>query len=104
MSKTLDKFQQELLEWKGRQFPDATLYSVAVHLDEELRELLAELGNPFGSWEDIDEEMADVLIMLCQYANFRGKSMMELVERKMQTNYSRQWGDPDEKGVVRHLP
>ncbi len=102
MSKTLDEFQKELWAWKEKQFPDATIDSVIKHLQEEMHEFSSDYFWA-ASWDATDEEAADVLIMLCQYANFRGKSLMELAESKMRINYAREWGEPDKDGVRRHI-
>jgi len=51
----------------------------------------------------IEEECADLLILLMGRAHRAGFDLLEAAERKLEINKTRVWGKPDAQGVIEHL-
>lgn len=90
----LDMFQEEVGTWGDHTFGRSTPQSVLAHLRDELDELTASLS---------PEEAADCLLLLLHFAHKRDFSLADEAKRKFAINLSRTWGEPDERGVVRHI-
>ena len=93
-----DEFQEDTQAWARQVFPDQTLSGKFAHLMDELIEITE---NP-----DDRSEWADALILLLDAAALAGHTAEQLLDaaiEKMAVNRERQWGEPDERGVVRHL-
>ena len=95
----LDRFQVEAHRWADRQFgedrpPDGAI----MHLAKEVIELA---GAPY----DV-EEYADCLMLVCDGASNAGISMRAVLDaawNKLDKNRYREWGEPDENGLVEHI-
>lgn len=62
---------------------------------EEMAELEAD--------PDCAEEAADVIIALAVYCYRNGTLLSQAIQRKMEINENRVWGEMNEDGVVRHI-
>ena len=91
---TLDALSETICRWGERTFPKASPASLAAHLHDEAGELLD---------SHLPEEAADVFILLVQYADVWGFNLAEAVQQKHEKNLRRTWGEPDARGVVRHI-
>lgn len=92
-----------ITKWQKETFGQATALSKIAHLAEELQELVADLKseNPNKRLE-----WADCFILLFGAASCDGMSyddIRECIYEKMEINLTRQWGKPDENGVVKHI-
>jgi hypothetical protein len=81
-------------EWSQKTFPTQCNTSLIEHLRRELKEL-EESGDP--------EEAADCFLLLLSYAHVNGFDLFEAAVAKYWVNQTRQWGKPDEQGVVEHV-
>lgn len=73
-------------------------HGIIEHLSREVEELRAE---PFAS-----EEYADMLMLVMDAARNAGFDMTALYGatwRKLEVNRARQWGTPDEHGIIEHV-
>ena len=89
--------QGRVTEWAQRTFPDSTLNAQLEHIHEELTEVEETPSDEF--------EWADVLLIFMHAALEQGLTMADLYhacEKKFAIVQKRQWGDPDERGVVHH--
>jgi len=82
-------------DWANVQFPNSTPQSKAHHLAKEAHELANNPSDP--------EEMADVLGLFAHLADWDGVDLSGALRAKRLINQSRQWGTPDENGVIEHL-
>jgi len=92
------QFQKTHGEWSDKTFgirePKAPLH----HLKKEVQEVIEQ---PY----DITE-YADCLLLLMDSARIAGFNMDDLyfvAMKKFHINQSREWGKPDENGVVEHI-
>ena len=94
----LDWLQLQIGLWGDRTFGGAQggrrQEAVLAHLQDEVHELV-ESGDP--------AEAADCLILLLGFAHLEGVSLYDATRRKHEVNRQRQWGEPDERGVVHHV-
>lgn len=92
---TLDSVTREVNEWQAVTFPRATPASVVEHLRREVLELV----------EDPTDlsEIADVYFLLVGLTYELGVDLKQIVADKLAVNLKRQWGEPDEQGVVEHV-
>jgi len=92
----------ETIQWQNETFKKATALSKLAHLKEELQELTNDVEN------DKPEkilEFADCFILLfgaAASAGFTYENIQEAIEEKMNINYRRKWGKPNEFGYVKH--
>ena len=94
---------KDITKWQKETFGEATVWSKLSHLDEELAEL----------WDDLNTnnpnrrlEWADCFLLLFGAAAADGMNYSDIVSaitEKMDINYERKWGEPDENGVVNHI-
>jgi NTP pyrophosphatase (non-canonical NTP hydrolase) len=106
---------QKLMDWNRdfcrRVFPKHADDPVAPlhHLKEEVEEVIESVkwDQASDKLEDSTlEEYADCLILLVGSATRLGITAEQLLEAsfdKMQKNEERDWGEPDEKGVYKHI-
>jgi NTP pyrophosphatase (non-canonical NTP hydrolase) len=100
---TLTAYQQEIGEWSAKTFPKSTLPSTLTHLTHEVEELWqAELKDQPKAY--VEEEAADVLILLIQFCNRAGIDLDSALRAKHAKNLQRRWLPPDAEGVVYHDP
>jgi hypothetical protein len=100
----MTKEQYELItRWQDQVFTSATPLTCVNHLQEEVNELKAgiEQGN-------VDQnEIADCFLLLIGVCNRSGmtyQNIVDAIDSKMQINYARSWGKPNEKGYQKHVP
>lgn len=96
--------QDRIGEWGDVTFPDSTVYSITEHFLEEVDEVheAVFVDQEWGDG-DLPTEAADCAILLFQLAHRAGFDLIAEVERKFAVNQQRTWGEPDERGVVRHV-
>jgi predicted house-cleaning noncanonical NTP pyrophosphatase (MazG superfamily) len=93
----LSEFQKWVGEWGNETFnPKRGNNSKAIvhHLEKEVCELM-DSNSP--------EEAADCFILLLHHAHALGYDLLDEARKKMEINKERQWGLPDENGVVEHV-
>ncbi len=76
------------------------------HLKEECSELIEALTAENPEAYNIEMEFADCFILLLRAASLYGmtfRDLLNLAIYKMAINKKREWGNPDEKGIVRHI-
>lgn len=95
-------FQEQVNEWGNKIFPRATLRSIYKHLEEEVLDELQE-AIAMNDADEIMAELADIQILSLQIAGKLGRNLVDAVVDKFENNKYRQWGEPDENGVVRHI-
>ncbi len=92
-----------ITQWQKNTFTKATALSKIAHLRQEIEELASDIetNNP-----NQNLEFADCFILLFGAANSAGFSYNEIlksIDEKMEINFTRKWGKPNEDGVVNHL-
>lgn len=94
-----DAMAREIVQWQRETFPGATVDSIKAHFDREVEE--------FKSEEDEEKarlEFSDLLILTLGFLRKIGPfSVSKYLKDKMETNHKREWGEPDEQGVVEHV-
>lgn len=93
--KKLHTLQRQIGIWAAITFPHQTAASKLAHLRDEVTEL--EQAPADG------EEMADVAILLFSLAELAGCDLLAEIQKKFQKNKARQWGQPDARGVGKHI-
>lgn len=100
--------QQEVGTWGDTTFPLSVPRSVMAHLSDEITELADEV-DAFTDCADattraaLAEEAADCFLLLLHLAHKCGFDLNEAAQAKFEKNQVRVWGEPDERGVVRHV-
>lgn len=99
---------KEVTQWQDKTFTKATTLSCANHLLEEVAELLAVLSSNTTKQPTIygNEEIADCFILLFGICNKLGMSYEHIkycINKKMDVNRARKWGEVNEKGYVKHI-
>ena len=93
----------EICKWQKETFPKSTAHSKSCHLRQEVEELIDDLET--GNWKR-RLEFADCFILLYGAAAADGMTLQDITDamhEKMEINYKRKWGNPDENGVVNHI-
>lgn len=90
-----------IVEWANHQFPKRTAHSAMSKLVlEEVPEML--MAERDGT-ENLEEEFADTLILLFDWAHMKGIDIAEGLRRKMYRNaFNRTWGKASPNGTWRH--
>ena len=95
----VQQLQDEIANWSDATFGEGRPASRPLnHLAKEVLELIEA--------PDDQMEYADCLILLLDAFRMAGGSADELIEtcyRKLEINKKREWGTPDENGVVEHI-
>ena len=89
-------------EWQDKVFTKATPLSCVNHLEEEVGELKKDIEN--GKYTQ--DEIADCFLLLFAVCNKCGlgyEDVLTLIDRKMEVNYQRKWGEVNEKDYVKHV-
>ena len=81
--------------------PDGSDMVVAARANEEMAELIRAIASG-KSKEDIAEEAADVIIVLCRIFNRCDTTMWSAIDRKMSINRKRKWKKLDD-GTGYHI-
>ena len=106
----LRDLQGELNRWGERTFPDATDETIYAHLKAEIGELGSniadwndEIGREYVNKDDLESELADVLILALQLAGRYGIDADLAIHRKMEINRKRTWQYDAERGFSVHV-
>ena len=94
-----------VVAWQNKTFPDATAESKIHHLTEEVQELLEDIQKG-KTVDDLELEFADCFLLLFGAAakcNLDFDDLSKAIEKKYNINIQRNWGKPDENGVVKHV-
>lgn len=89
----IDALAEAVKEQADFLFPNRTDNSMFLKMYEEMAEVITSNGDPL--------EVADIFIMLLDYAKRKGIDIEASVRKKMQINYGRSW-IVTESGVCRH--
>lgn len=89
-----EEFNKELASWVNETFPTKTKESIALHLKEEVDELLKSHN---------EEEIADCFMLVLDYANHLNIDILEAAKKKLKICKNRKWHEPDKDNVVRHI-
>jgi hypothetical protein len=99
MSSRIQQLQNEIAIWSDSTFgADRPAYIPLHHLSKEIQELIASPRD--------NMEYADCLILLLDAYRMTGGNADGLIEtcfEKLEINRKREWGKPDENGVVEHI-
>ena len=105
--KRLQTLQDNIKQWSDETFGShRTGKPIAYHLKKEIDEVIDAIDNNSGHTR-IKFELADCLTLLLDVASHEFIDVDELLdasEEKMEINKKRKWGEPDENGVVEHIP
>ena len=96
---TYEKLQEELAEFKEAHehyWQASTYLSASDRSDEDVAIIQ-------GAWEKLREEAADVAIVFMCWALSANIRLGDRVAEKNEVNKAREWGEPDERGVIRHV-
>jgi len=116
--------QDEIKKWSDENFGShRTGKPIAHHLKKEIDELIEAIDSfhkdrPYGKDKKTLEllrerrkrvtfELADCMMLLLDIASHEQitfKLLMITVQEKLEINKKRKWGEPDENGVVEHIP
>lgn len=91
----MDQLQEAIHLWQNKTFPNGTAEGQYQHLMDEMLELHGNIGDP--------AELADCAILLMGLASKTGVNLRDAVQKKMEINRARKWGEADDRGVIRHL-
>jgi NTP pyrophosphatase (non-canonical NTP hydrolase) len=97
---TRDQYR-EITAWQRDVFRKATPLSCVHHLEEEVSELKEKIEQ--GAVDR--SEIADCFLLLigvCNMADLTYDDILYAIDEKMTVNYQRVWGEPNEKGYVKH--
>ena len=117
------KLQTAVNNWQDETFGShQTTQGLINHLKEEVEELENELAfvdsacNILGigkgapedenfpySLENIQNELADIIILSCGLARLFNIDLEKSVADKMAINKEREWDDEDDLGIIRHI-
>ncbi len=99
MTTRIQQLQDEIAEWSDATFGGGRSATRPLHhLAKEVQEVIAQ--------PDDHVEYADCLILLLDAYRMAGGNADELLEaafQKLEINKQRDWGTPDENGVVEHI-
>lgn len=95
------RLYKDVVKWQRNTFPNGTAFSILQHLKKEIEEL--ETAQGMGQ---VKEELADCFILLFgvvdrMYLNYEG--MAAAIKSKLEINKKRDWGAPDNDGVILHI-
>lgn len=97
---------EKITKWQDKTFPESTELSMLHHLKKELEELLNEAKAKEYLSESKRLEYADCFLLLfgaAQKAGFNYNRICVAINQKYEINKLRNWGEPDENGVVEHV-
>lgn len=84
---------------------------LSYHLQKESKELTETLHNYLkdpdeNSLKEVTEQLADCFLLLLDctaHVGYRVDSLLQFAEAKFSVNLTREWGLPDQNGVVEHI-
>ena len=111
MSKELQRLMDEVSEWQHKTFESVECVNIAEHLRLEAIELKEsiEIHNEkgtMGTFWNMEEELADCLILLISCSKKAGFSAHDLIlagTKKLMINKKRTWGKQNENGTYTHI-
>jgi NTP pyrophosphatase (non-canonical NTP hydrolase) len=95
---------EEITQWQVETFPYSTALSKLHHLRDELRELREAIN--VGLKKELSLEFADCFFLLfgaAKAVGFEYEDICRFINEKLAINKARNWGKPDENGVVGHI-
>jgi len=92
----IDALATRITAQADRLFPNRTDTSMFLKLYGEIAEMID--ANP----DNVEGEVADVLIMVLDFARRRGISISTAIQRKMAVNDVRKW-ETNQLGVAKHV-
>ena len=85
--------------WQQRAFGDSlTDQGLINHMKREILEI-----EKATRTEEIEEECADLLLLLLGFAHKKGFSLATAAEEKFRKVQQRTWNQPDAEGVIEHV-
>ena len=81
--------------WHVETFPNANKKAILEKAYEEIREFESE---SIHNYDAMYEEAADVAIVLYALCSRHGRSLTDLIEKKMEINKNRVWTNEDKNG------
>lgn len=109
----LQAFMDDVHEWADNTFgKERTALAPLYHLKKEVDEAILAIQNEdhlidFQKIRNTKKELADCFILILNATSKYGLTFNDLFETakdKMKINKSRKWGEPDNNGVVEHIP
>ena len=95
---SFDRLQALVGAWGSVTFPEATVQSITEHMSDEIAEL-----REASTVAERKLECADIALLLLHIASRDGFSLVDAMKLKFSICKTRHWGDPDTRGVVRHI-
>ena len=95
------KLIKDICKWQRSTFPYSNVTSKYQHFLKEVREL--EEALEIGSIVEKMEEIADCAILLIGISDSLDIDFIKSIETKHEINKKRNWGIPDNKGIVEHI-
>ena len=92
---TFSEFQTMVGKWADKTTAHSTTQSIIHHIKDELMELVITPGSP--------EEWADIFLLLLHGAHRNGFDLLEEAKKKFDEAKQRKWGEPESKGVSKHI-
>ena len=107
----LQNLMNEIQQWSDDTFDNGEFnkkrsISISHHLLKESKELTEALTETFENKEHVKEEIIDCLTLILDTSAHYGIDASELIDgcyEKLEINKNREWGKPDENGVVEHI-
>ena len=97
---TFEAVQLAVVDWAYEVFPKRSIDTVRLKLIQEGNELVTALS--LNKWDNIEDEIADVQILLMDLAVLQGFHIPTVTQRKLDINRTRSWTiDPD--GLSHHV-
>ena len=97
---TFDAVQRAVVEWASSAFPERSVRTVRLKLIQEAQELLLALA--LEKWDNIEDEIADVDILIHDLCALKGISRAAATLRKLEVNTRRSWR-VDTNGLSHHV-
>lgn len=95
INRDIDHIAFDIYLWAGEVFPDRTDGAMALKLYQEIGEMIESDGDPL--------EVADVLIMIFDYAKRKGIQLEPAIREKMKINRQRTWKINETTGTMSHV-
>lgn len=93
---TIDTVALGIKSWADQAFPDRTDASMYLKLYGEIAEMIAARG------PEVEDEVADLLILILDFAKRKGIDIEAALARKMKINRERTWVKTD-AGTFQHV-
>lgn len=92
---SIDEARRAITKWADKQFPMRTSQGTLLKLYGEIGELVADPSSPL--------ELADVFILLLDYASMHNIDVAKAIAGKMALNRSRKWKFNEHTGLAQHI-